>query len=309
MFLVILMYMLFASTFTIGKAVMEYLHPVFFIGIRMVIGGIILLSYQYLFRKERFYIKKEHIWLFAQIAIFHVLVAFLAEYWALQYVTSFKVALIYNLSPFLAAIFAYLFFAEKMTKKKWFGLLLGFSGFFIVLANGKSPGEGAHHAFGFLSWPEIALLISVTSAVYGWAVFKKLIQNKGYSPIMVNGVGMLTGGFLALLSSFFVEGYPTLKIQSSSFLFDISVCSGYALLLIVIANIICYNLYGYLLRKYSITFLSFAGFVTPLFAVLFGNVFLKEMPSLSFFLSLGIISLGLYIFYQEELKLGYIKKN
>jgi len=309
MFLVIVMYMLFASTFTIGKAVLQYLNPIFFIGVRMTIGGSLLLLFLLLFRRKQLYIKKQHLFLFLQIAFFHIFIAYIAEFWALQYLTSFKTALIYNLSPFFAAIFAFIFFHERMTKQKWLGLAIGFLGFSVILANGQSSSEITKLAFGFLSWPEIILIISVLSAAYGWSIFKKLIQKEGYSPIVVNGFGMISGGFAALLLSFFIEGAPTIKTASSSLIFDILACSGYSLLLILIANIICYNLYGYLLKKYSITFLSFAGFITPLFAALFGNIFLKEIPSVYFFLSFIIVSIGLYIFYQAELMQGYIKKD
>jgi len=307
MFLVILMYMLFASTFTIGKAVLAYVQPIFFIGFRMTLGGMLLLFYLYFFKRSKIRLQKKHLWLFAQITIFHIFIAYVAEFWALQYLTSFKTALIYNLSPFLSALFAFLFFSEKMTIKKWIGLIIGFFGFFLILADGKSPGELTKHAFAFFSWPELVLLLAVCSSVYGWALFKKLSKN-GYAPMMINGFGMVTGGILALFTSFFFEGVLPFKIGHSSLIVDISAFFGYSLLLILIANVICYNLYGHLLKKYSITLLSFAGFFTPLFAALFGNIFLREVPSASFFLALGIVAFGLYLFYQGELKQGYIKQ-
>jgi len=307
MFLVILMYMLFASTFTLGKAVLAYAQPIFFIGFRMTLGGILLFLYLYLFKRNKIRLEKKHFWLFTQITIFHIFIAYVAEFWALQYLTSFKTALIYNLSPFISALFAFFFFSEKMTLKKWIGLMIGFFGFFLILANGKSPGELTKHAFAFFSWPELVLLLAVFSSVYGWAIFKKL-SKEGYFPVMINGFGMLTGGILALFASFLVEGAPSLKIQSSSLIFDVWVFLGYSLLLILIANVICYNLYGHLLKKYSITLLSFAGFFTPLFAALFGNIFLREVPSIFFFMALTIVAFGLYLFYKSELKQGYIKK-
>ena len=39
MMLLVVLYMLFASTFTIGKAALAYTTPILFIGMRMVIGG------------------------------------------------------------------------------------------------------------------------------------------------------------------------------------------------------------------------------------------------------------------------------
>jgi len=302
MYLVIIMYMLFASAFTIGKAVLYYLNPIFFIGLRMTLGGSMLLAYLYFFKRKKLVIKREHIWLFAQITLFHIFIAYVFEFWALKYLSSFKTAFIYNLSPFLSALFAYIFLSEKMNLRKWFGLLIGFLGFFLILGNGESPGEIDKKAFLFLSWPEIALLVAVISSVYGWVVFKKLTMRGGYSPLMINGFGMVTGGFLAFAASFLFEGYPTLIVGNSSFTFAIFACLGYALLLILVANVIGYNLYGYLLKKYSMTFLSFAGFICPLSAALFGNIFLGEMPSPRFFVAVAIVAFGLFIFYRQELR-------
>jgi drug/metabolite transporter (DMT)-like permease len=68
--------------------------------------------------------------------------------------------------------------------------------------------------------------------------------------------------------------------------------------------LICYNLYGYLLRRFSATFMSFAGLTTPLFTALFGWIFLGEVASPAFYLSFSILSVGLLLFYQEELKVA-----
>jgi drug/metabolite transporter (DMT)-like permease len=73
------------------------------------------------------------------------------------------------------------------------------------------------------------------------------------------------------------------------------------LLLIAISNLICYNLYGYLLKKYSVTFVSFAGFITPLFTALFGWWYLGEVVTWPFYVSAIIVFAGLCIFNQEEL--------
>jgi drug/metabolite transporter (DMT)-like permease len=304
MYLVLLMKMLFASTFTMGKAVLQYLNPIFFTGLRMTFGGIILLSWLYFFKKQRFFIKKEHILLFLQITIFHIYMAFVFKFWALKYLSSFKTAFFYNLSPFIAAIFAYFFLAEKMSLKKWIGLLVGFSGILLVLVNDQSPQEAGKSAFFFISWPEISILVAVVSTVYGWVVFKKLVNVGGYSSLMINGFGMLSAGILAFITSFFVEGSCCCNGQSffAMSATDLFASLGYTLLLIILTNIIGYNLYGYLLKKYSVTFLSFAGTLTPFFAAFFGNVFLGEVPSATFFISSIIVVIGLYIFYVDDKK-------
>ncbi len=292
MMLVLFMYMLFASTFTLGKIALEYVEPIFFIGFRMLLGGTILLGYQYFFNKIHWKYTHRDMHLFVQIILFHIFIAYTFEFWALQYVSSAKACLAYNLSPFLTALVGYFLFSEHMNGRKWFGLLLGFLGFIPILTEKTSTEP---HGLWIISAPELALFVSVLSAVYGWLVIKQLLQ-RGYSPIMINGIGMVGGGILALITSFPLEGVPVLKAD------NVYVFIACALALVLIANVIGYNLYAYLLRRYSATFLSFAGFSTPLFAALFGWLVRGEEVSWQFFISLAIIFFALYLFYQQELE-------
>ncbi len=303
MMLVAFLYMIIASTFTIGKLGLQYLQPLFFVGIRMVLSGCFLLGYLYFFRRARLTIRKEHYKQFAAIILFHIFIAYITEFWALQHLSSSKVCLFYSLSPFLAAIFSYFWFAERMTIIKWVGLGIGFMAFLPVFLSGASNGSG-----GFFSWPELAMLLSVVSSTYAWIVVRSLGQ-AGYSMFMINGIGMLGGGFLALASSLVFEGMPTVHSVSGVFTTDLLAASVYVGLLILLSNVIFYNLYGYLLHRYTVTFISFAGFLTPLFAALYGWLFLGESVGTSFFVTLVFVSLGLYLFYQEELRQGYILKR
>ena len=175
------------------------------------------------------------------------------------------------------------------------------------------------HFFGVISIPEICLLIAATSGVYGWIIMKKLVVGKHYSPIFVNGVGMYFGGLAAFLTSFGFEGKPLLKCAFESTKSMVSSTSshnawfcaswsdffaftGYVFLLILVANIIFYNFYGFLLKKYTPTFLSLVGLLCPLFTAFLGWIFLGETVTWIFFASLVIIMLGAYIFYKDELQ-------
>jgi drug/metabolite transporter (DMT)-like permease len=140
-------------------------------------------------------------------------------------------------------------------------------------------------------------------------VMKKLI-NKRYSVVFVNSIGMLGGGILAFLTSLWVEGYPMIRDTEVTmqwvanyygiFTEKIVMLGIYSGLLIIIANIICYNLYGYLLSRYSATFLSFVGFMTPLFAALLGWIYLGEPVTWHFFATLLIVLCGLSLFHTKQ---------
>jgi EamA-like transporter family. len=324
MFLVLLAYMLLASTFVIAKAAMVYAQPIFLIGVRMTLGGILLLGFVYFFHKNQWKFKKEDFWLFAQIAFFHIYLSFVLEFWTYPYVTASKIAFMFNLSPFITALFAYFFFGDKMSTKKWIGLLIGFAGSLPVLIAQTPAAELSAGHFLFLSLPEISLLLAAATGVYGWIVMKKLVVNKHYSPIFVNGVGMFFGGIAAFITSFIAEKKPLLKCaidsmnvaESGQCLYSTWFCCswanffifmGYALLLILVANIIFYNFYGFLLKKYTPTFLSLVGLLCPLFTAFLGWIFLGEKVTLIFFISLAVVMAGAYIFYKDELQDNSLK--
>lgn len=309
MVLVIILYLMFASTFTLGKAALAYVSPCLFIGVRMMLGGSMLLCYSYFTARKKWKLYKNDSILFSQIIIFHIFCAYVLEFWALEQVTSAKACLLFNLSPFITALFSYFLFAEKLTLRQVFGLIIGFVGFLPILL-AQTPMEQMAGTIGFLSWYEIALIASVTSSAYGWMVMKKLI-GKGYSFIMVNGIGMTGGGILAFILSLITEGQPILKKASVTMPSIVNVygiytesllmLGVYSMSLIIIANIICYNLYGYLLSRYSATFLSFSGFMTPLFAALLGWLFLGETVTWHFFTTIILVICGLYLFHEKNI--------
>lgn len=296
---ILLMYVLFANTFTIGKLVLALASPVFFIGVRMTLAGIILLGYAALVQKKSLSVQKEQYWLFGLISLLHIYIAYIAEFWALKYVLSYKACLLYNLSPFITALCTYAFYREALSSKKIVGLIVGFVGFIPILMT-SIPDEVAAGHWGFITLPELMLVVSVVSSAFGWIIFRNLITKHGYSSFVINGYAMLVGGLMALATSFAWEGVPQIGQTGSSH--EILVFIGYTAYMILIANIIGYNLYGVLLKVYSPTLLSFFGFTTPLFAAFNGFLFLHEAISMAFIASVLIVSIGLYLFYQEELK-------
>lgn len=298
MFLVILLYALFASVFTIAKTGLEYSQPFFLVGSRMFMAGLILLTYQFFINRKEFTFDKKLFWRVFRLALFSIYLTNVFEFWGLKYLTSFKTCFIYSLSPFVSAILSYFMFADKMSVKKWAGLIIGFAGFLPILLYETSSEEQTGH-FLFLSWAEIAVMIAAVSSVYGWILLKQLVQENGYPIFMANGLSMVLGGLMALVHSLFVETWDPIPVSKTLPFLE---C---ALLLILISNLICYNLYGYLLKRYSATFISFAGFTTPLFTAFFGWFYLGENVTWPFYISAIIVFAGLFTFYQEELKQDY----
>lgn len=301
MFLILLLYGLFGSSFPISKILLGYkVGSIFLTGIRMFIAGSILLIYQYGYAHEHFVFRRRNLWYYLQIIFFGIYLTYILRFWGLARLPSAKTAFLFNVAPFFAAFYSYISFREKLTRQQWIGLTIGFIGLIPILISSTQP-EKQWTEFLFISWAEFAVLAAVACQSYSWIIMRRMIREKAYAPTMINGMTMFIGGIFALVTAYFFE--PVTPVDNpSAFL-------SFLALVIVISNIICHNLYAHLLRRYSATFLAFAGFLGPLFSAFYGWLFLAEVVTWHFYLSAAIVFVGLYLFYQHELTAGGIEKH
>lgn len=309
MILIIILYALFASTFTISKAALSYTTPLFLVAVRFFLAGVILLGYS-LVRKKMRRIPKRDYFLFIQLALCTFYLSFTTDVAALQYISSANACLIYNLSPFITAFLAYILHQETLSIKQAGALLLGFFAYIPLVQAMAHQGD---------SWQfrgELLMLCAVASSCYGWLILKQLVVDRKYNPVFVNGIGIFAASIVTSIHAFLAEGVPSIIFTGGyqpSFLISlVGAFTGnayldwgmfciYTLLLVIIAHIICYVLYTYLLKTYSPTFMALAGSLTPLFAGFFGWFFLGEKISVSFCVTLSLTSCAIALFYYDEL--------
>ncbi|OGB84607.1 hypothetical protein A3F66_06420 [candidate division TM6 bacterium RIFCSPHIGHO2_12_FULL_32_22] len=291
MFNIILVQTLFAAAFIIFKKTLPYGQPFFLVAIRMLLAGTLIFGYHLLFEK-RVKITSQLLTLILTAAIFNIYVTNVFELWGLRFVTAAKANFIYNLAPFLSAFFSYFMLGEKMTFKKWIGLIIGFVGFIPILI-AQSPEELSVEHIGWLSAGELALICAAIGTSIGWVSVKKLGNSK-ISIAFTNGSTMLLGGIFALVNSLFVENWNPIPLSNYGY------AIFYTILGVFTLCIFAYNLYMLLLRKYSATFLSLTGLASPLITAFLGWIFLSESVNINFFISFAIVFVGLYIFYMQE---------
>lgn len=304
LFLVIFMYGAWSSVFSLGKMALESSPPVFLTSIRMLFAAVILLGWLFFKNRSSLKIGKKQILPILALAVFSIYLTNILEFWGLQHLTAAKTCFIYSLSPFFAALFSYLHFGEKMNVKKMLGMLIGFAGFVPVLMM-QTGDEGLFKAFSFFSWPELAIMGAALFSVYGWVLLRIIVKKQTLSPMYANGYSMLIGGTMAFVHSLFIDHWSPIPVAAGHmgpFIQGIVIMT-------LVSNILCYNLYGYMLKKYTATFLSFMGLLSPIFASINSWFILGEAPSWQILLSTSIVSLGLFIVYQAELKQGYIVKK
>lgn len=302
--LVIFMYGLWSSVFALGKDALSHAPPVFLTAFRMLLAAALLVGYLVLMKRKELKILKTHFLPLLLLGFFSIYLTNICEFWGLKHISAAKTCFIYSLSPFLAAIFSYFHFGEKINRQKLLGMLIGFLGFVPVLAT-QNGAEELFSAVGFISWPEISVMGAAAFSVYGWILLRIVVRGKDVSPLAANGVSMLLGGMMALIHSFLIESWSPMPFSAEHF----SPFMKGILLMTVISNIICFNLYGFMLRRFTATFLSFMGLLSPIFASFNEWLILGQSPNWMIFLGTGIVSCGLFIVYQAELKQGYISSS
>ena len=189
-----------------------------------------------------------------------------------------------------------------MNRRKWIGLSIGFLAVIPVLSIQTGSEELAGSLF-HLSWPEIAMFGVVVCSCYGWILLRLLVKDT--SPSISNGIGMLVGGLFALAHSYLFENWDPLPVGKGNLkMFLIGV-----IVVALLSNVVCSNLYGLMLKRYTATFLSFMGMPSPFFASLVGWLFHREEFSAVILISTGFMTLGLWLVYSAELKQGYLQKK
>ncbi len=266
------------------------------VGSRMLFAGLVLLAYVAIrHRPKSFKIKPAHIGGIVLLALSQIYLTNIFEIWAIKHMISSKACLLYSLSPFISALVAYVILKETMSRKKMLGMFVGFLGLMPIIF-AQTNEEINSGTFLVFTLAELAMVGAVFASVYGWIQLKKVMTDTSFSPLLANGLSMTIGGILALLHSYFAgEQWSPLPVTNlQPFIIN-------TLIMCLISNLICYNLYGYLLKRFSATFMSFVGLVTPLFASLFGFIWLNETITWHYFVSMILFSVGLVIFYREEM--------
>jgi drug/metabolite transporter (DMT)-like permease len=231
------------------------------------------------------------------LAIINIYAANAFEFWGLQYMSSAKTSFIYNLAPLVSALISYIYLRETMGLRKWIGLTISFLGCIPVLLT-ISPQEIHLCRFGIFSSAELAVFVSMLATVYGAIILQHIVKREQYSSILANGISMLGGGIITMVNSWFVESWSTSSPVTEWIPF-----LGWLSLIILASNIICFTLNAELLKKHTATFIAFSGLSMPLFAAFFDWIAFGTVVSWHFYISMFLVFLGIYIFYQEEINL------
>lgn len=284
------------------KGVIPNTTPLFMAGVRLLPAGVMVLGAGMLMGRPQPKGWTAWLWilLFAIVdgALFQ---GFLAE--GLVRTGAGLGSVMIDSQPLAVALMALWLFGERIGLWGWLGLLLGVIGISLLglpeewllgvwqqrsLPDGLQFGADlAHDLFQNGQW---LMLLAALSMAVGTVLMRYVSRHA--DPITATGWHMVLGGLpLFALSSLF-EDDQWAYLDWSSW-----VAMGYAT---IFGSAIAYGLFFYFASSGSLTSLSSLTFLTPIFALLFGNLFLSELLSPLQWLGVSLTLVSIYFINQRD---------
>lgn len=313
--LLIAPFFLWGTAMVVMKGVMPHTTPLFMAGVRLVPAGVLVLAAAAIMGRPQPKSWAAWLWiaLFALVdgALFQ---GFLAE--GLVRTGAGLGSVMIDSQPLAVALLSCWLFEERIGLWGWLGMFFGMLGIALI----GLPGEWIINFLRQLPLPpfgqgggEVALLYSGTITAQG--NFQQLFHSgeclmllaalsmavgtvmirfvcRYTDPVTATGWHMILGGLPLFALSAGVESQQWVDLSPGRWM-----ALGYST---VFGSAIAYGLFFYFASSGSLTSLSSLTFLTPVFALLFGNLFLGEVLSPLQWVGVCLTLISIYLINQRE---------
>jgi drug/metabolite transporter (DMT)-like permease len=245
---------------------------------RMVLGAAVCSLILFaLSRKLPWHRAARHTYLAAGLGIYG---AMMCVYWGAQYIPSGLISVLFGMSPIVTGVLATIWLGENgLTPGKLVGIVLGIAGLFLIFGSGISLGDDA--GYGIL-----AVLISV--AIHSIStVWVKSVSARLPALEVVNG-GLLVAAPLYLLTWWLFDGaWPTQIPQHTV----VSI-----IYLAIVGSVLGFIMFYYVLRHIEASRVALVTLITPVLALLLGQIFNHESIAPVVWIGTCCILLGMSVY-------------
>ncbi len=304
--LLIAPFFLWGTAMVAMKGVIPHTTPFFMAGVRLVPAGILILIAAALMGRLQSISWKGWLWisLFALVdgAMFQ---GFLAA--GLMRTGAGLGSVMIDSQPLAVALLALILFGETIGVLGWLGLLFGIVGIsliglpdeWILKMLSFSPAEiPAFSLESLFSSGEWLMLLAALSMAVGTVLVRYVCRHA--DPIAATGWHMILGGLPLFGLSGWLEANQWQTIDLSGW-----IAMSYAT---IFGSAIAYGLFFYFASSGSLTSLSSLTFLTPVFALLFGNLLLNEVLSPIQWTGVGLTLVSIYLINQREVLMAKLKQ-
>ncbi len=257
-----------------------------FAGVRFLLAGILTIAIYSVARKKVLVPKKQNWTKVFAVSCFQTIIQYIFFYIGLANTTGVKGTIASGSSAFFSLIVASLIFRqEKLTAKKIFACIIGFSGVVLINLDGLD--------FNMNFFGDTFVIFSAISCAVSSVLVKRYSAYE--DPVVISGYQFVFGGLVMSAAGLLFGG----RISVST-LPAVSVLTYLSLL-----SAVAYALWGTLLKHNPVSKITIFGFMTPVFGVILSALMLNEsgnVPPLNIVITLVLISVGI-------LMLNYKKEN
>lgn len=260
---------LMGSSFTVGKMGLDYVSPLLLVGLRFTIAGILMALF--LFRKPLPH--KPFDWgRIILVGLFQTAGVMGCIFLSLRTITAGESSILTFSNPLMVVVLSTLFLGARYTLLQWIGVILGFAGVFLTLGFHLQLQEGTLLGLG---------------AAISWSIATVIIKAWGqrFNVWVLTAYQMLFGGIFLLVMGITMET-PKLILQPLS-IFII-------LWLSIMASIVQFAIWFYLLNQSDPGKTSAFLFLAPFFGVLSGWMLLEEVVEWYVYIGGMFILLGIF---------------
>ena len=277
----LLVYVIWGSTFLGVRYALETLPPLLTNTIRFLVGGVLLFAFTLL---RGYTIPSLKQWLSAAwVGVLLSGIGNCAVAYAIGYMPSGLVALLVATLPGWMVGLDYYFFARQ--KPSWItvlGLGVGLVGMYILL----NP-FGQEHTREIPLWP--AFMVFIGSITWAWGSLQSPYLDMP-PRMQTTAIQMLGGGVFSLIMSLALE--PKMSESLSHMTTQTYFSLAY---LIVMGSFVGYSAYVWLLHHAPPTLTATYAYVNPVVAIILGALFIHEVPSSRSLVASAVVLAGVVL--------------
>ncbi|WP_088043959.1 DMT family transporter [Bacillus sp. EAC] len=290
-----LLSIIWSTSFLFIKLLLNDISPEGIVFYRCLFGSLTLLIIMLVKKVKIEYKNLPKFSLIIAISLFNHAIPWLFLSLSETHLQSNQAAMLNAFTPIATLVIGYFFFSQKILKNQWIGLIVGIIGVGIMMNINLSTILSNNIFY--------SLLMIFVTFCYGLGshLTKKYLQN-----IDVLIVSFLTLGISAVFGFFYmiIAGKGTLKPFIELHVFGGVIGLG------ILCSGLAYLLFYYMVKEGSAEFATMVTYIVPVFASIWGFLFLKEPLSLKMIAGLLIVLIGVYISNsKKKIKIKSTKAN
>ena len=275
-----LLVVFWGSTFALTKYALNDFSPLWIVSLRLSVGFIIIYSILKL-RGENLPTGLVN-WAWLALVGLTAFFPFFLICWGTQYLDTNISGILFGIGPIFTVLAAHFLVPnEKLNMLKFFGVIIGFAGLYILLFE-KTNTSITYNDFEMLSQ------ISILLAAIGYSIQNIAVNVMPNITLMQKTSGsFLFASSFAFITAMLFEGPPVIEIFNISFISVLLM----GIFSTAMASMVMFNL----TKVAGPTFVSLTHYILPVYVVVLGGFLLKEDIRLSQIIGMFVILAGIVL--------------